>query len=90
MGGRVEQPAGEVKLRGSGPLVGRREPNGLEPSRAEHAGPQIEIRWFGLSASRTNDSAQNEEHDRHSKQEAKVVLAAVVVHFVHLPTLVDE
>lgn len=57
---------------------------------AEQAGPNLEIQCFALSASRTSGCAQNDKHDCHSKQETEVILAPVVVHFVHLHILVDE
>jgi hypothetical protein len=71
-------------------LLSGRRPKRLVLSCADQAGLNLGIRCFALSASRTNGCTQNDKHDCHSNQEAKVILAPVVVHFVHLHILVDE
>ena len=85
-----QQPASEVDFREDTPIVSPRQPKALRPSCAEEDGPEIEILSFGLSASRTGGCAQKGKHECHSKQEAKVVLVPVIVHFVHLHALLDE
>ena len=50
----------------------------------------LEIKRYTLVAARTKDHSQEDENDRHSNQETKVILAAVVVHFVHLHIRINK
>jgi hypothetical protein len=50
----------------------------------------LELEEFSLMTPRASGYAQDQKYDCHTNQEAKVILAAVVVNFVHLHSGVEK
>ena len=51
---------------------------------------QSESFEFQVLAPPAPEKTQNEKHQCHSKQETKVILVTIIVHFVHLHILIEK